>query len=152
VPARRSMRRLVFRGQPPSLGRNQFTEGNKGNKDFSFPVRTRNHSLPSFPSVDFLVPTQRASLQEPTPNAFASRRRKQRSSFGAKITPSLRLLRSVGLRVFADPQWSKNSAEREQEQEYEYELARTLGTGFGSFVSIRLPRRSLRRSVESQAF
>ena len=42
------------------------------------------------------------NLQKATPNAFASRRRKRRSSFGPKITPSLRLLPAVGLRVFAD--------------------------------------------------
>jgi hypothetical protein len=71
------------------------------------------------------------------------------------MTPSLRLLPSAGLRVFADLSMVKKlqqeqehppslgyGAASEQEQEYEYEFARTLGTGFGSFVSIRVPRRS----------
>jgi hypothetical protein len=58
--------------------------------------------------VGSVSPWDGTNLQKPTPNAFASRRRKRRSSFGAKITPSVRLLYSVGLVSSLTSQWSKN--------------------------------------------
>ena len=50
----------VFRGQPLSLGRNQFTEGNSERlreqaKETKAVVDLKKPSLPSFSSVEFLV-------------------------------------------------------------------------------------------------